>query len=188
MNPSASNTVLDVGVTDTNWRSSNFFEAMYPWPSSIVAVAPGTMQAFQSAFPDIAFRQADGRRLPFGDDTFDIGFSNAVIEHVGSREEQRLFATEISRVCRRAFVCTPNSGFPIDPHTLLPLVHRLPRSLRQRVLRLTGNSRWASEEALNPLSAREFVDLFPAHVPMRLVRQRAFGMTSVLIAVTGVDR
>lgn len=183
MKPTDTHRILDVGVTDATWRASNFFEAMYPWPSSITAVAPSPMSAFSAAHPAVRLVVADGRELPFPARSFDIGFSNAVIEHVGSRDEQRRFIAEMVRTCERVFVCTPNAGFPVDPHTLLPFVHWLPRSLRHPLLRVTGNSRWASPESLNPLRAHELLALFPKTCRVRLVRQRWLGMTTVLVAI-----
>jgi hypothetical protein len=183
MTPRESDRVLDVGITNKEWRSSNFLEASYPWPSQITAVAPADAPSFTAAFPAVRFIVADGRSLPFGDAEFDIGFSNAVIEHVGSREEQRRFVGEIVRTCRRVFLCTPNRSFPIDPHTLLPFVHWLPRRWWHAILRWTGNAGWASEDMLNPLSARDLEGLFPAGTNVRIERQRMLGITSVLIAI-----
>jgi hypothetical protein len=125
--------------------------------------------------------------LPFEDDAFAIGFSNAVVEHVGTRDDQRRFVAELVRTCRRTFIATPNAGFPLDPHTLLPFVHWLPRRARDRVLRRLGQGRWADELELNPLGARDLLALFPAGTPVRLVRQRVAGLTTVLIAVAGED-
>ena len=183
MAPREDERVLDLGVTDSTWRSSNFLEALYPWPGQITAVAPAPAPAFSAAFPAVTLVLADGRALPFGDDDFDIGFSNAVIEHVGSRADQRRFAAEISRTCRRVFLCTPNRWFPVDPHTLLPFVQWLPRTLRNAVLRWTGNSFWANEQTLNPLSATDLAGLFPAGTSVRIERQRVLGLTSVLVAI-----
>jgi hypothetical protein len=186
--PTEREDLLDVGVTDTTWRSSNFLEAWYPWPARISAVGLGPMPAFEQSFPAVTFVAADGRALPFADGAFAIGFSNAVVEHVGSRDDQRRFVAELVRTCRRVFIATPNAGFPIDPHTLLPFVHWLPRRYRNWVLRRLGQGRWASEEALHPLSARELVGLFPAGTSVRLVRQRVAGLTTVLIAIAGMQR
>ncbi len=183
MRPSPEDSVLDVGVSESTWRASNFLEAGYAWPNRITALAPRDMPDFRRTFPDVALVVGDGRELPFEDGSFDIGFSNAVIEHVGSRDDQRRFAAEMVRVCRRVFVATPNSRFPIDPHTLLPFLHWLPRRVRHPLLHLTGNARWASEAALNPLSAGDLAALFPAQAGVRIVRQRVLGLTSVLIAV-----
>jgi hypothetical protein len=186
--PTPTDTVLDVGVTDTDWRSSNFLEDRYPWPERITAIGLHEMQRFQAQFPSVTFVVADGRQLPFPDAAFDIGFSNAVVEHVGSRADQRRFVSEMVRTCRRVFISTPDARFPIDPHTLLPFVHWLPRPTRESVLRWTGNGRWATEGALNPLSALEFVGLFPAGSAPRLYRQRMFGLSSVLAVVAGQTR
>lgn len=187
MKPRPTETVLDVGVTDTDWRDGNFFESRYQWPGQITAVAPRPMPAFSRGHSDVTFVIGDGRQLPFPDSSFDIGFSNAVIEHVGSREDQRRFIAEMTRVCRRVFVCTPNAAFPVDPHTLLPFVHWLPRKPRDRALRLLGNGHWAGQDTLNPLTARQLLELFPARAGARLISQRMFFLTSVLIAVTGAE-
>jgi SAM-dependent methyltransferase len=187
MRPTPTDRVLDVGVTNSGRRSSNFLEALYPWPDRITAVALEPMPEFNRLFPAVRFVTADARRLPFPDDTFDIGFSNAVIEHVGSRDEQRRHVEELLRTCRRVLVATPNARFPVDPHTLLPVVHWLPRGLRHPLLRLTGNSSWASEATLNPLDRRTLASLFPSDVTLRVVGQRMFGLTSVLIAIAMRD-
>ena len=91
--------MVDVGVTNAPFgdgSSDNFFEALYPWPERITAVGHTELDRFAAAFPTVASVRADGRSLPFADGEFDLGFSNAVIEHVaGGRAGQR-------RVRRRA--------------------------------------------------------------------------------------
>ncbi len=185
MAPSATDLILDVGVTDTAWRSSNPLEAAYPWPERITAVGLEPMATFQRLFPAVKFVAADGRQLPFADKAFDIGYSNAVVEHVGSLADQRQFVSELLRTCRRVFISTPNAHFPIDPHTLLPFVHWLPRGIRHPILRATGNGRWATESALRPISPGELQALFPREVGVRIVRQRVLGLTTVITAIAG---
>jgi Methyltransferase domain len=165
--PGPETTVVDVGVTDAPFgdgSSDNFFEALYPWPERITAVGPTGLDRFRAAFPGVAAVQADGRELPFEDAAFDLGFSNAVIEHVaGGRDGQRRFVGELCRVARNVFVTTPNRWFPLDPHTLLPLVHWLPPGARrERLLRARG-----FDDVLDPLGPRELAALFP--YPVRVV-------------------
>ena len=75
--------------------------------------------------------RADGRDLPFSDGEFDLGFSNAVVEHIaGGRAGQRRFVHELCRVSHSVFVTTPNRWFPLEVHTLLPFVHWLPAGAR----------------------------------------------------------
>ena len=85
------------------------------------------LDRFAAAFPQVRAVRADGRELPFADGEFDLGFSNAVVEHVaGGRDGQRRFVHELCRVAQRVFVTTPNRWFPLEVHTLLPFVHWLP--------------------------------------------------------------
>jgi hypothetical protein len=174
--PDAMTTVVDVGVTNTAFgggSTDNFFEALYPWPEQITGVGRTELERFAASFPHVRAVRADGRELPFADGEFDLGFSNAVVEHVaGGRDGQRRFVVELCRVARRVFVTTPNRWFPVDPHTLLPVVHWLPPGrLRDLVLRARG-----FDDVLVPLGAKEFAALFPYRV--RVIND---GMT--LIAV-----
>ncbi len=159
--PTAETTVVDVGVTDAPFgggSTDNFFEAHYPWPRRITGVGHTELDRFAAAFPEVTPVRADGRALPFPDQSFDLGFSNAVIEHVaGGREGQQQFITELCRVAERVFVTTPNRLFPFDPHTLLPAVHWLPAGgVRDRLLRARG-----FDDVLDPLSPRQLAALFP---------------------------
>jgi SAM-dependent methyltransferase len=175
LGPDAQTTVVDVGVTDAPFGSGstdNFFEALYPWPERITGVGHTELARFAAAFPRVRAVRADGRELPFADGEFDIGFSNAVVEHVaGGRAGQRQFVHELCRVSGRVFVTTPNRFFPLDPHTLVPFAHWLPRRARERVLRARG-----FDDVLDPLGPKELAALFPYRV--RVINS---GMT--LIAV-----
>jgi hypothetical protein len=158
--PTEETTVVDVGVADTPFGEGegqalthNFFEALYPWPERITAVGNVPLTHFATAFPQIRTIVADGRELPFADGEFDVAFSNAVIEHVGGRDDQERFCHELCRVARRVFVTTPNRLFPVDPHTLWPFAHWLPDGRRPH--RLDG---------VRPLSPRELRSLFPYRV------------------------
>jgi SAM-dependent methyltransferase len=160
LRPGPETTVVDVGVTDAPFgdgSSDNFFEAMYPWPERVTGVGHTELDRFAAAFPRVRAVQADGRDLPFADAEFDVGFSNAVVEHVaGGREGQRRFVHELCRVSRRVFVTTPNRLFPLEVHTLLPFVHWLPAAARERVI--------PYDDVLDPLGPKAFASLFPYEV------------------------
>lgn len=78
---------------------------------------------------------ADGRALPFPERAYDIAYSNSVIEHVGSWDDQRRFARELLRVGDAIWVQTPAYECPIEPHYLMPFVHWLAPAIRRRVVR-----------------------------------------------------
>jgi len=181
LRPTAKTTVVDVGVTDTGfgedaYGTHNFFEALYPWPERITAVSTQYLDRFTAAFPQVRAVRADGRSLPFADGEFDVGFSNAVLEHVGDRDAQQAFVHELCRVARHVFLATPNRAFPLEVHTLLPLVHWLPTGPRQRIYQALGRGEGLGVELLGP---RDLLRLFPADASPRLVRR---GMSLVVIA------
>ena len=158
--PGPETTVVDVGVTDAPFgagSSDNFFEALYPWPDRITAVGHTGLDRFAAAFPQVRAVRADGRDLPFSDGEFDLGFSNAVVEHIaGGRDGQRRFVHELCRVSGSVFVTTPNRWFPLEVHTLLPFVHWLPAGARRRVVPF--------DDVLDPLGPKDFASLFPYSV------------------------
>src|SRR4051794_19409200 len=160
LGPGPETTVVDVGVTDAPFgagSTDNFFEAMYPWPERVTGVGHTELDRFAAAFPAVRAVRADGRDLPFADGEFDLGFSNAVVEHVaGGRDGQRAFVHELCRVSKRVFVTTPNRQFPLEVHTLLPFVHWLPPAARARVIPF--------DDVLDPLTPNAFRSLFPYSV------------------------
>jgi hypothetical protein len=183
MQPTAETTVVDVGVSDggygeDTYGTANFFEALYPWPERIVAVSTQHLTVFQEAFPKVTAVRADGRALPFLDDQFDIGFSNAVVEHLPDLDSQRAFVSELCRVSRRVFVTTPNRRFPLDTHTLVPLAHWLSDERRDRIYRALHRDEGLGLSLLGP---GDFLGLFPASARPRLVQK---GMTLVAVAET----
>jgi hypothetical protein len=183
MQPTAEMTVVDVGVSDggygeDTYGTANFFEALYPWPERIVAVSTQHLTVFQEAFPKVTAVRADGRALPFLDDQFDIGFSNAVVEHLPDLDSQRAFVAELCRVSRRVFVTTPNRRFPIDTHTLVPLAHWLSDERRDRIYRALHRDEGLGLRLLGP---DDFLGLFPVSARPRLLRK---GMTLVAVAET----
>ena len=163
LRPGPETTILDVGVTNAPFgggSTDNFFEARYPWPWQITAVGDTELDRFEAAFPAVRAVHADGRALPFADHTFDIAFSNAVVEHVdGGRDAQRRFVHELARVARHVFVTTPNRFFPIEVHTLLPFAHWLPQPLRDQAVRARG-----FDATLDLLGPRDLASLFPYSV------------------------
>jgi hypothetical protein len=74
--------------------------------------------------------QGNALRLPFADSSFDVVFSNSVIEHVGDYRQQERFAHEVQRVGSRYWIQAPNRRFPIEPHFLFPWFQYLPVGLR----------------------------------------------------------
>jgi Methyltransferase domain len=152
-------TIIDVGVTsDRAYDHSNYIEAWYPHKQRITAVGLDDASFLEDAYPGLTFRRADGRALPFPDGAFDFAHSSAVIEHAGSRSNQALLLKELWRVCRKGlFVTTPNRWFPVEFHSVIPLVHWLPARAFRAILRAIGHDALAEELHLNLMSRRDLL-------------------------------
>ncbi len=155
--PADTDTILDVGVTsDRTYTHSNYLEAWCPLKARITAVGIDDASFLETLYPGMRFVPGDGRDLPFGDGSFDHVHSSAVLEHVGNRANQARFLSELWRVTRKTlFITTPNRGFPVEFHTVLPLVHWLPPATFRGLLRRTGRGFFADEDNLNLLTASD---------------------------------
>lgn len=69
--------------------------------------------------------------------------------------------TEIVRIGKSAFITTPNRWYPIELHTVLPLVHYLPTRGHRWIFEQLGFSFFAKEENLNLLDRRRLRALVP---------------------------
>jgi len=149
--------IVDVGATaDKKKDSSNFFEKTYPYPERITALSDQDASWMEETWPGLKFAQGDARNMPFDDGAFDLAFSSAVIEHVGSRDNQAAFIRECIRVTKKyVFITTPNRYYPIELHTVLPIIHWLPPRIFRGILRGIGKPFFASEDNLNLLSKKD---------------------------------
>lgn len=151
--------ILDVGATsDRSLDSSNYLEAWYPYKDSITAVGIDDASFLEKLYPGMKFVFANGLDLPFPDDSFDFVHSSAVFEHVGSEACQKQFLAEMYRVARKAiFVTTPNRWFPVEFHTVLPLVHWLPKTWFRWLMNRTGRPFFGDEKNLNLVGYSDLV-------------------------------
>ena len=81
----ATDSILDVGISDVINSGANFLERLYPDRSRITACGLSSAEDFREEFPECRYVQIEPNvHLPFDDGQFDIASSNAVLEHVGS--------------------------------------------------------------------------------------------------------
>src|SRR5438067_13728030 len=116
----------------------------------------GTDVREQPAYPGPFVRADASEGLPFADGEFDLVYCSSVIEHV-PRARRAAFAAELRRVGRGWFVQTPAFSFPVEPHSLLPAAHWLPRGLRRLYWRLGASGGW---EEISLLRRSELEALF----------------------------
>jgi hypothetical protein len=100
----------------------------------------------------------------FEDGSFDAVFSNSTIEHVGDLPRQVQFAAEARRLAPAYWVQTPSTLSPLEPHTGIPFYWRLPRPMREAILRNWSRTYPGWVEMLREtrvLSRRRMQELFP---------------------------
>lgn len=124
----------------------------------------------------------------FPDGSFDLVFSNSVIEHLYTWENQQKMAREAVRVGKKYFVQTPNKDFFAEAHYALPFVQYLPKSWTYFLLtktRLSRGNKWNPTDAqqyldeIRLLDRREFNQLFPKAA---IYEEKFFGMTKSFTA------
>lgn len=174
-------TILDVGGTPDLW-------SLIPEKPRVTMLNRG--RSYDRLPSHLTSIDGDARALDFPDGSFDIVFSNSVIEHVGNWEDQMRCAAEMRRVGRAYYVQTPNLLFPVEPHVFALGVHWLPMAIRRRVVRwaslwgLRDRPTQAQVDAMlddiRLLSAQDMRTLFP---DAEIHRERIGLLTKSLIAV-----
>jgi hypothetical protein len=67
------------------------------------------------------------------DTSYDLVFSNSLLEHLGGHAQRARFAAQVAQLAPAHWVQTPYRYFPVEPHWLFPLMQFLPTSSRARV-------------------------------------------------------
>jgi SAM-dependent methyltransferase len=180
--------VLDIGGTAGFWKNIGGL----PPETHSVMLLNLTKEPLDGSMPNFESMAGSALALPFPDQSFDVVFSNSVIEHVGSRDHQRQMANEILRVGKRHIIQTPSYWFPLEPHARLPFFQFLPRSVRAWLIyHFTINyfpSAPTYRECLTVsdctilLTHKNIRDLFPTST---IITERLLGLPKSYVAVGG---
>jgi hypothetical protein len=165
--PGADELVLDVGGYPGTWTPQRQLTKRI----DCLNLHPVSWDALGHPNHRIRTIVGDGCALDQNNGSYDILFSNSVIEHVGDWEKQKDFAHEVRRVGKKIWIQTPAIECPIEPHFVAPFVHWLPVTIRRRVLRWLTPWGWMTkptQEKIDDtifytrlLSKEQFKELFP---------------------------
>jgi len=175
--------ILDVGGTAYFWQHSTLLS--HPG----IRITLLNLQQNETNHPALQAVQGNATDMrEFEKGSFDLVFSNSVIEHLYTLEQQQKMASEIRRVGKRYFIQTPNSYFPIEAHYALPFAQYYPNAFLHFILTKTKFSRlkkWNSAEAsqyiaeIRLLNAQEMKALFPG---ASLLKEKVLGLTKSITA------
>jgi len=178
--------ILDVGGTQRFWEVMNF-SAVDDIHFILLNVTEPPV-----SLPNFSSVVGDARNLLFPDRSFDIVFSNSVIEHLNRYEDQIRMAQEVRRVGKRYFVQTPNKYFPLEPHFIFPFFQFLPVEVRIWLLRHFDLGRFnrvsdyqkakSIVEGIRLLGKNELLRLFP---DANFFEEKISGITKSFVAYGG---
>ncbi len=175
--------IIDVGGTGSFWQQMDF-------PSGTdVEITLLNLHQQKTAHKSIKSVAGDACDMQqFGDNTFDVAFSNSVIEHVGTIADQQSMASEMQRIAPVVFLQTPNHHFPLEPHFLFPFFQYLPMKWRVWLL-MRFNLGWyrrcndkekatAIVRSVRLLTRKELKALFPRAT---IHKERLAGLTKSFV-------
>ena len=175
-----SDKIIDVGGGSLNWS----------YISTQPNITIGNIDEEDRTEDGFSFKKLDSTELPFEDASFDIAYSNSVIEHVGDWDDQIKFANEIRRVAKFYYVQTPNRWFFVEPHFVAPFIHYLPRRIYRKLIPFFSVWHWVTHptpqyvddrfEEIQLLNESQMMQLFPDAL---LIKEKFLIFTKSLIAV-----
>ena len=163
-------TLLDIGTSNTEDINHNIILQKTSNNHNIFSLSNTNLNNIEDKYSNVKkFYKADGKNTGLESNGFDIVYSSATIEHVGSIENQIQFIKELYRLSKKTtFITTPNRFYPIDFHTKLPFIHWLPKKIHRRLLNILGLKFYAKESNLNLLNYKNILHI------MNLLRIRNY--------------
>jgi Methyltransferase domain len=159
VNPPKQARILDLGGSSYIWE-------LMPHDFHITIVnLPDNQEQSEHDSDRYTYIEGDATNLKeiFADQSFDVVFSNSVIEHVGDEAQQIAFASEVQRLGKAYWIQTPSDRFPLEVHTGMPFYWSLPCFVQNRLKKSwrDRNPNWAAMvEGTRVLPRRKMQELF----------------------------
>ncbi len=158
--------ILDIGGTPEFWKNTGL-------NTTDLEITLLNLTLVETDLPNVVSVEGDATDLYlFTDKSFDIAFSNSVIEHLFSFQNQQKMASEALRVSKHHFIQTPNYWFPLEPHWVFPCFQYFPQIIKIMLTRnfnlghLKKSASWAEAkqqvEEIQLLSKSDMKNLFPS--------------------------
>ncbi len=182
-------TILDIGGTRYYWNilPEETFEK-YNVVIYLLNIPGANIPSDEERFKYI---EGDGCNLfGYDDNSFDIVHSNSVIEHVGDWSRMVQFSNEVRRLAKNYYIQTPNYWFPIEPHSMTPFFHWLPKPMRVSLIMRFNIGNWKRRDSISAamqvvesarlLDSKMFKELF---YDAELSTEKMFLLTKSLVAI-----
>ncbi len=175
--------VVDLGGTVSSWDLAPVR------PARLVLVNAAVESTSTAGRAE--FVEGDACALPDGlkAESFDLVYSNSVVEHVGGIFRMSQFADSVRSLAPHHWIQTPYRYFPIEPHFLFPGLQFLPLAARAKAIQRWPFSHSGSVDPADSVAVAlgvelvghtQFEFLFP---DSEIIEERALGLTKSLIAV-----
>ena len=156
--------ILDIGGTNYFW---NIWKEYIERDIKVTLI--NTNEQLTNGYDSLKLDANDLSSLK--DKSFDIVFSNSLIEHLFTYENQKIFTEEILRIGKKIFIQTPAFIFPIEPHFLFPFFHWFNRKIRLSLVK-HYNLGWYKKQSklsdaeklvdeIRIMKKKELIKLFP---------------------------
>ncbi|HEV8515001.1 MAG TPA: class I SAM-dependent methyltransferase [Cyclobacteriaceae bacterium] len=177
LNVTKADKIIDIGGYEQIWEGSGLEENV-----TLLNLS------FQEKKPKFKYIECDACNISnVGNRSFDVAFSNSVIEHVGDFQRQQNFASEAIRISKRYWIQTPNKYFPIEPHMLFPFFEFLPKRAKKFVAlnwKYSHFKRFNLDiddelSRLRLITSEEMKSLFPGS---SIYKEKVIGLTKSIVA------
>jgi hypothetical protein len=176
-------TILDVGGTESFWVNRGYHEKLD------IKITLLNLTEFETHYSNMVSVKGNACNLSeYANNSFDLVFSNSVIEHLYTCENQKLMAEEVQRVGKNYYIQTPYKYFFVEPHYLLPYFQFLPKKAKVFILsktKLSRGTKISTEDAKDQaeqivlVSKNKMKQLFPK---AKIYKEKFLGMTKSLTA------
>lgn len=177
--------ILDIGGSDYYWKSPGFNDE-----ENYTIEIMNLEDQDTDNFKNISFIKKDVRDMNnIKDSEYDLVYSNSLIEHLNTFEEQKKLASEIMRIGKNYFIQTPNFYFPVESHFLLPFFQFLSDDMKTKLVS-NFNLGWFEKQtdivkarelatSVRLLTEKELKEIFPG---CEIYKEKYFSFNKSFIA------